>query len=314
MDGQHELIKEMADSSESVHSGTELEQTADIADSAPKGRAAPEAVLESSSQMQLDTRNFPGNIETNDPQHEPHGSPDVNSGNQAGERMNSENYGRSSGEVMNNDLEPGTSAVDEQEVVQPHDHDVGEKDGGGQEDDGDKGEHVVQMDQTEDEGGNDARYPAGANDGGAEGFEIRVVKQKLKQDEEELQQSDRQESRLSSSATSDGDITETYENSASEELGDSQGHMNRPGTPAVTISSSDIPSTQSKKWDTRPSLAKSPQKIALSLTQILPKSNVNTRTLPPNEKLTPPELSPTKFMGSMVRTRSSGPMFCKAVQ
>jgi hypothetical protein len=139
MDGQHELIKEMADSSESVHSGTELEQTADIADSAPKGRAAPEAVLESSSQMQLDTRNFPGNIETNDPQHEPHGSPDVNSGNQAGERMNSENYGRSSGEVMNNDLEPGTSAVDEQEVVQPHDHDVGEKDGGGQEDDGDKG-------------------------------------------------------------------------------------------------------------------------------------------------------------------------------
>jgi hypothetical protein len=42
------------------------------------------------------------------------------------------------------------------------------------------------MEQTEGDGKNDARYLAGANSGGVEGFGIRVMKQNLKQDKEEL--------------------------------------------------------------------------------------------------------------------------------
>jgi hypothetical protein len=63
------------------------------------------------------------------------------------------------------------------------------------------------------------------------------MKQNPKQDEEELQQSDREESRLSSSLTSDSGINDTHGIPASEGLDNTQGHANRSGTPAVTISS-----------------------------------------------------------------------------
>jgi hypothetical protein len=115
-------------------------------------------------------------------------------------------------------------------------------------------EQVEQMEQTEGDGENDARQPAGANDGGAEGFGIRVMKQNPKQDEEELQQHDLQENRLSRSATSDGGINGTPEIPASEGLDDTQGHVNRSGTPAVTISSSYVASTpeQGTERETEP--------------------------------------------------------------
>jgi hypothetical protein len=102
---------------------------------------------------------------------------------------------------------------------------------------------VATLEQTEGDGENDARYPAGANDGGAEGFGICVMKQNQKQDEEELQQHDLQENRLSRSATSDGGINDTPGSPAPEDLDSTQGHMNRSGTPAATISHNDVAST-----------------------------------------------------------------------
>jgi len=69
--------------------------------------------------------------------------------------------------VTNNAPEPGPSAGKGQEVAQPHDHDLDE---GGEVDEGDEEleeEQAEQMKQTECDGENDARYPAGANDGGA---------------------------------------------------------------------------------------------------------------------------------------------------
>jgi len=93
------------------------------------------------------------------------------------------------------------------------------------------------MEQIEGEGKDDARHPVGANDGGAKDFDMRVMKQNPKQDEEELQQCDPQESRLCSSPTSDSGINDTHGTPASEGLDDTQGHVNRSGTPAVTISS-----------------------------------------------------------------------------
>jgi hypothetical protein len=74
------------------------------------------------------------------------------------------------------------------------------------------------MKQTEYDGENDARYLAGADDRGAEGFGILAMKQNLKQDEEELQQHDLEENRLSSSATSDGGIKDTLGDLALEDL------------------------------------------------------------------------------------------------
>jgi hypothetical protein len=69
------------------------------------------------------------------------------------------------------------------------------------------------------------------------------MKQNPKQDEEELQQHDLEENRLSSSATSGGGIKDTPGGLAPEDLDSTQGHMNRSGTPAVTTSSSDVSST-----------------------------------------------------------------------
>jgi hypothetical protein len=79
-------------------------------------------------------------------------------------------------------------------------------------------EQVEQMEQTEGDGENDARYPVGANDGGAEGFGMIVMEQNLKQDREELQQHDLEENRLSSSATPDGGIKDTLRGLALEDL------------------------------------------------------------------------------------------------
>jgi hypothetical protein len=110
-DGQREWIEEIADSSESLHSGAELEQAAHVADSAPKGRAASEAALESPSKMQQDARDSLDNITTNDPQHEPHDSPDANSGKEAGEHMDpAEHHDNILRGVTNNAPEPGPSA------------------------------------------------------------------------------------------------------------------------------------------------------------------------------------------------------------
>jgi len=47
-DGQRELIEEVADSSELLYSGAELEQAARGAEPTPKARVASEAMLESS--------------------------------------------------------------------------------------------------------------------------------------------------------------------------------------------------------------------------------------------------------------------------
>jgi hypothetical protein len=254
-DGQRELIEDIADSSESPHSGAELEQAAHVADSAPKGRAASEAMLKSSSKMQQDTRNSPDSITTKDPQHEPHDSPDANPGKEVGEHMGPANYHEDILRgVTNNDLGPGLSAGDGKEVVQPHNHDVGEEDEGDEEDEELEEEQVEQMEQTEGDGEDDALYPAGANDGGAESFGIRVMKQNPEQDEEELQQHDLQKNRLSSSATSDGGINDTPGSPAPEGLDSTQGHMNQSGTPVVTISSSDVASTpeQETEYETEP--------------------------------------------------------------
>jgi hypothetical protein len=97
-------------------------------------------------------------------------------------------------------------------------------------------EQAEQMEQTEGDSENDARHPAGANDGGAEDFDTRVLKQSLKQDGEEPQPSDREESRLSSSLTSDSGINDTHGIPALKGLDNAQGHVNRSSTP-VTISS-----------------------------------------------------------------------------
>jgi hypothetical protein len=71
--------------------------------------------------MQQGTGDSSDNITTDDPQHEANGSPEVNSDNEPGERMSSEDsHDGSSGEVMNNDLEAVMSARNEQEVIQPH--------------------------------------------------------------------------------------------------------------------------------------------------------------------------------------------------
>jgi hypothetical protein len=126
---------------------------------------------------------------------------------------------------------------------EPHNHDLGEGVEGDEGDEEFEEEQAEQMEQTECDGENDARYPIGANDGGAEGFGILVMKQNLKQDEEELQQHDLEENRLSSSATSDGGIIDTLGGLAPEDLDSTQGYMNRSGTPAVTSSSSDVVST-----------------------------------------------------------------------
>jgi hypothetical protein len=228
------LLEGKASSGEPLHSSTELEQAAHRVDSAPKGRAISGVVLERSSRMQQDTRNSPDNTTTDDPQHEPHSSSDVESGNQAEEHTDFENYGRSSEEVMNNNLEPGTSVGDEQEVVQAHNHDVGE---GGEGDEGDEGGERDEEEQTGDENETDARYPAGVNDRGAESLSLHVVKQKPKQDEKEPQRYGRQGSRLSSSATPSGGVNNTYGSPAPEEWDDTQGHADLSDTPAVTISS-----------------------------------------------------------------------------
>jgi hypothetical protein len=172
-DGQRELIEGIVDSSELLHSGAELEQASHIADSAHKGRAASEAALESPSKMQQDARNSPDNITTNDPQHEPHDSPDANSGKEAGEHMDPAEYHEDILRgVTNNAPEPGPSAGEGQEVAQPHNHDLGEGDEGDEGDEELEEEQAEQMEQIEGDGENDARYPAGANDGGAEGFGI----------------------------------------------------------------------------------------------------------------------------------------------
>jgi hypothetical protein len=145
--------------------------------------------------------------------------------------------------VTNDAPEPGPSARGGQEVAQPHNHDLGEGVEGDEGDEEFEEEQAEQIEQTECDGENDARYPAGANDGGAEDFDIRVMKQNLKQDEEELQQHDLKENRLSSSTTSDGGIKDTLGGLAPEDLDSTQGHMNRSGTLAVTTSSSDVVST-----------------------------------------------------------------------
>jgi hypothetical protein len=140
-DGQCESREEIADSCESLHSGAELEQAAHVADTAPKGRAASEVILESPSKMQQDTRNSPHSITTNDPQHEPHDSPHLNSRKEAGEHMDPENYHEDILRgVTNNDLEPGLSAGDGQEIVQPHNHDLDEGDERDEREEGDEGD------------------------------------------------------------------------------------------------------------------------------------------------------------------------------
>jgi len=80
------------------------------------------------------------------------------------------------------------------------------------------------------------------------------MQQNPKQDEEELQHHDLEENRLSSSATSDGGINDTPGGLAPEDLDNTQGHMNRSGTPAVTTSSSDVASTpeQEAECETEP--------------------------------------------------------------
>jgi hypothetical protein len=240
-DSQREVIEGIADSSDLLHSSAELEQASHRGDYAHKARAGSEAALESPSKMQQYARDSPDNITTNDPQHEPHDSPNANSGKEAGEHMDPAEYHKDILRgVTNNALEPGPSAGSGQEVAQPHSYDLSE---GDEVDEGDEGEQVVHMDQTEGEGEDDALHPAEANDGGAEGFDMRVMEHNPKQDKEELQQFDRQESRLSSSPTSDGDINDTPGSLAPEELDSTQVHMNRSGTLAVTISSSDVAST-----------------------------------------------------------------------
>jgi hypothetical protein len=110
-DGQRKLIEGIMDSSELLHSSAELEQAFHIADSAHNGRAASEAALESPSKMQQDARDSPDNITTNDPQHEPHDSPNANSGKEAGEHMDpAEHHDDILRGVTNNAPEPGPSA------------------------------------------------------------------------------------------------------------------------------------------------------------------------------------------------------------
>jgi hypothetical protein len=187
-DSQREVIEGIVVSSELLHSGAEFEQAAYKADSAHKGRAASEAALESLSKMQQDARNSPDNITTNDPQHKPCDSPDANSGKEAREHMDpAEHHDDILRGVTNNAPKPGPSAGEGQEVAQLHNYDPGE---GGKGDEGDEEleeEQAEQMKQTECDSENDARYPAGADDGGAEGFGILTIKQNLKQDEVELQ-------------------------------------------------------------------------------------------------------------------------------
>jgi len=74
--------------------------------------------------------------------------------------------------ITNNALEPGPFAGEGQEVVKPHNHDLGEGDEG---DEGDEGEQLVHMEQIEGEGDDDALHLIGTNDGGAEGFDMHVV-------------------------------------------------------------------------------------------------------------------------------------------
>ena len=282
-DSQREVIEGIVVSSELLHSGAEFEQAAHKADSAHKGRAASEAALESPSKMQQDARNSPDNITTNDPQHEPRDSPDANSGKEAGEHMDpAEHHDDVLRGVTNKAPEPGPSAGEGQEVAQPHNHDLGE---GGEGDEGDEEleeEQAEQMKQTECDGENDARYPAGADDGGAEGFGILAMKQNPKQDEEELQQHDLEENRLSSSATSDGGIKDTPGDLAPEDLDSTQGHMNRSGTPAVTSSSSDVASTpeQETRHETEPGQVTSNDRVdynANTSKEQREHSNVTTR-------------------------------------
>jgi hypothetical protein len=283
MESQREVIEGKVDSSELLHSGAELEQASHIAGSAHKGRAASGAAFESPSKIQQDARNSPDNITTNDLQHEPHDSPDVNSGKEAGEHIDpTECHEDILRGVTNNAPEPGPSAGEGQEVAQLHNHDMGEGDEGGK---GDKElgeEHAEQMEQTEGDSENDARYSAGANGGGAEGFGTRVMKQNLKQDEEELQQHDLKENRLSSSATLGGGINDTLGGLALEDLDSTQGHMNRSGTLAVTTLSSDVASTleQETRHETEPGQVTSNDRVdynANTSKEQREHSNVTTR-------------------------------------
>lgn len=66
------------------------------------------------------------------------------------------------------------------------------------------------LDESRNADDNDARHLAGANDKGAEGFDIRVVKQKPKQGDKELQRSNRHESRPSSNSIPGGNVNNTY--------------------------------------------------------------------------------------------------------
>jgi hypothetical protein len=233
--------------------------------------------------MQQDTRNSPGSITTNGPQHDPHHSPDANPGKEAGEHMDpAQHHEDIPKAVTNNDLEPGPSAGEGQEVAQPHNHDLGEEGEGDEGDEELEEEQAEQMEQIEGEGENDARYPAVANDGGAEGFGIRVMKQNPKQDEEELQQHDLEENRLSSSATSDGGIKDTPGGLAPEDLDSTQGHMNWSGTPAVTISFSDVAPTpeQETRHETEPGQVTSNDRVdynANTSKEQREHSNVTTR-------------------------------------
>lgn len=94
-----------------------------------------------------------------------------------------------SGEVMDNDIEAMMPAGNEQEVLQPHCHDVGEKDEryrGDEEDEEREEEQVVHMEQTEGEGEDHARHPARTNDGGAQGLDMRIMEHNARQGAKEL--------------------------------------------------------------------------------------------------------------------------------
>jgi hypothetical protein len=199
--------------------------------------------------MQQDTLDPPGNTTADDPQHGPHESPYANLGRK-GEEITSpaHRHGENPRGATNNELGPGLSIEDEQVIAQPHFHEAGGEEGyegdkGDEEDEEREEVEEVQMEQTEGEGEDDTRRPARANDKWAEDFDMRVMKQNSEQDEEELQQSGRQESRLSNSPTSDNGINDTSGTLALEGSDDTQGRVDRSSTPAVIISSSDVDST-----------------------------------------------------------------------
>jgi hypothetical protein len=231
-DGQYELTEEVANSSGSLHSGTDLGKAPYVGDSAPRERAALEAVLKTSSRMQRDTRDSPANVAANRQQDEPHDSPGANLCKESEEGMSpAHRYRESPRESTNNKLGSRVSTEDEKIVVHPCFQEAAEEDEEAEESEGDEGDEgdeedeedeEVQMERTEDEGENNALYPAGADDGGTKGIGIHVAKQ-----------------RSYSGARSDGGISDIHDYPASEELVHMQGQVYRSGTPAVTVSSGD---------------------------------------------------------------------------